>query len=250
MYQVYRCVYDGCIGDSTLPKQPTPSRTFRSTLEQGSLALGWTIARVPFDPTAPADAWPKMIRLRVRGEINGFAFRTSLFPDPRGGFYLLVNRSMQKAAGAHLGDTADFLLEPDLDARAAELPDELAVLLDDEPGLRPWYDALTEYTRREIGKWITSVKSDATRMKRAEQMAERLLATMEAEVELPPLIAAAFRRSPKARAAWDNLTPLQRRHQLMAVFYYQTPDARQRRIDKIITMLIEAPPKSPTKSRA
>jgi uncharacterized protein YdeI (YjbR/CyaY-like superfamily) len=146
---------------------------------------------------------------------------------------------MQKAGGTHLGDTADFSLGPDLDARSAELPDELAVLLDDEPRLRPWYDSLTEYTRREIGKWITSVKTDGSRMKRAEQMAERLLATMEAEVELPPLIAAAFRRSPKARAAWDRLTPLQRRHQLMAVFYYQTPEARKRRVEKIITMLIE-----------
>ena len=212
------------------------ARTFRAPLEQGSLALGWIIVRVPLDP---AQIWPKMIRLRVRGEINDFAFRTSLFPDPRGGFYLLINRAMQKAARAHLGDTADFRLEPDLDARAAELPDELAVLLDDEPGLRDWYDSLTEYTRREIGKWISSVKTDASRMKRAEQMAERLLATMEAEVELPPLIAVAFRRNAKARAAWDKLTPLQRRQQLMAVFYYQTPEARERRIEKIVTMLLE-----------
>ncbi len=221
------------------------ARTFRATLEQGSLALGWIIARVPFDP---ASAWPKMIRLRVRGEINGFPFRTSLFPDPRGGFYLLINRTMQKESGTHLGDTAALTLEADLEARAAELPDELAVLLDDEPGLRPWYDALTEYTRREIGKWITSVKSDATRMKRAEQMAERLLSTMDAEAELPPLIAAAFRRNPKARAAWEKMTPLQRRNQLFAVFYYQTPDARQRRIDKLITTLLESESKS--KSRA
>jgi len=212
------------------------ARRFRAPLEQGSLALGWIIARVPFDP---AEAWPKMIRLRVRGEINDFAFRTSLFPDPRGGFYLLVNRAMQKAAGAHLGDAADFRLEPDLEARAAELPDELAVLLDDEPGLRDWYDSLTEYTRREIGKWVSSVKTDASRMKRAEQMAERLLATMEGEVELPPVVAAAFRRNPKARAAWDKLTPLQRRNQLMAVFYYQTPEARERRVEKIMMMLLE-----------
>jgi uncharacterized protein YdeI (YjbR/CyaY-like superfamily) len=223
---------------------PSSSRTFHASIEQGSLALGWTIARVPFDPAA---AWPKMVRLRVCGEINGFAFRTSLFSDPRGGFYLLINRTMQKAAGVHLGDTASFLLEPDFEARAAELPDELAVLLDDEPGLRPWYDALTEYSRREIGKWIASVKSEASRMKRAEQMAERLLATKEAEVELPPLIAAAFRRNPKARAAWDKMTPHQRRNQLLAVFYYQTPDARQRRIDKLITTLLEAKPKSAAK---
>ena len=226
---------------------PGRVRTFRAALEQGSLSLGWIIARVPFDP---ADAWPKMIRLRVHGEINGFAFRASLFPDPRGGFYLLVNRSMQQESGAHLGDTAEFLLEPDLEARAAELPDELSVLLDDEPGLRPWYDDLTEYTRREIGKWINSVKTDASRMKRAEQMAERLLATKEAEVELPPLIAAAFRRNPKARAAWEKMTPLYRRNQLFAVFYYQTPDARQRRIDKLINTLLESAAKSPNKRRA
>ena len=207
------------------------ARIFRATLEQGSQALGWTIARVPFDPS---DVWPKMIRLRVRGEVNSFVFRTSLFPDARGSFYLLVNRAMQKEAGAHLGDTANFRLEPDLEAREAELPNELAVLLDDEPGLRAWYDDLTEYTRREIGKWILAVKTDASRMKRAEQMAERLLSAMEGEVELPPVIEAAFRKHPKARAGWEKMTPLQRRNQLLAVFYYQTPDARQRRVDKLV----------------
>lgn len=216
------------------------AQRFRASLEQGSIALGWVIVRVPFDP---AERWSKMIRLRVRGEINGFGFRTSLFPDPRGGFYLLVNRIMQQEADVGLGDAADFQLEPDLESRAAELPDELAALLEGEPGLRPWYDSLTEYTRREIGKWVTGVKTDASRMRRAEQTAERLLATMEAEVELPPLISGAFRRNPKARAAWEKLTPLQRRHQLMAIFYYQTPDARERRVEKIVTALLENEPK-------
>ena len=212
------------------------ARTFRATLEQGSLALGWIIARVPFDP---AEVWPKMIRQRVRGEINGFCLPHLPLSGPSR--RLLSAGQSRDAEGRRgiLGDTADFRLEPDLEARAAELPDELSVLLDDEPGLRPWYDSLTEYTRREIGKWITSVKTDASRMKRAEQMAERLLATMEAEVELPPLIAAAFRRTPKARAAWNKLTPLQRRNQLMAVFYYQTPEARERRVGKVVTMLLE-----------
>jgi uncharacterized protein YdeI (YjbR/CyaY-like superfamily) len=207
------------------------ARTFRATLESGGQPLGWTIARVPFDP---GDVWPKRIRLRVRGEVNGFSFRTSLFPDARGGFYLLANHAMQKGAEVRVGDTAEFRLEPDLDAREAELPDELSVLLDDEPGLRTWYDNLTEYTRREIGKWILNVKTDATRMKRAEQMAERLLATMEAEVELPPVIEATFRKHPKARSGWRKMTPQQRRNELFAVFYYQTPDARQRRVDKLV----------------
>jgi hypothetical protein len=209
---------------------PPKARTFRTTLEKGSRALGWTIARVPFDPTS---TWKNMVRLRVAGEINGHPFRTSLFPDSNGGFYLLVNREMQRAANAALGETAEFRLGPDLEPRPAELPDELAALLDEEPGLRDWFNGMTEYTRREIGKWISSVKSDEARLRRAEQMAERLLATMEAERELPPAIASALRGRSRARTGWQRMTETQRRNELLAVFYYQTPDARQRRIDKL-----------------
>lgn len=213
---------------------PTARKTFRATLERLSpKALGWTIARVPFDP---AKTWPNMIRLRVAGEINGFPFRTSLFPQAGGGgggYFLLVNREMQRRGEAKLGQVADFRVWPDMEPRPAELPDELAALLDEEPGLRGWYDGLTEYTRREIGKWINGPKSEESRLRRAEQMAERLLATMEAERELPPAIAVALRARPRARTGWPRMTETQRRNELMAVFHYQTPDARQRRIDKL-----------------
>jgi hypothetical protein len=214
---------------------PKPTQTFRTTLESLGPSLGWTIARVPFEP---AKVWPKMVRLRVRGTLcsrggKAFAFRTSLFPFTAGGFFLLVNKAMQQGAHVYLGDTAEFTLDPDLDERPAELPDELAVLLDDEPGLRAWYDELTEYTRREIGKWILAPKSDEARMRKAEQMAERLLSTMEAERELPPLIAAAFRRRPKAKAGWGKMTDTQRRGELMAVFYYQGIEAREKRLEKL-----------------
>jgi uncharacterized protein YdeI (YjbR/CyaY-like superfamily) len=144
-----------------------------------------------------------------------------------------MNRTTQEGGGVRLGGTAEFRLEPDLEPREAELPDELATLIDDEPGLLTWYSELSEYTRREIGKWVMGVKSDAARMRRAEQMAERLLATMEGERELPPVIEAAFRARPKARAGWKKMTETQRRGELMAVFYYQTPEARLKRVQKL-----------------
>jgi hypothetical protein len=210
------------------------AKRFQAVLEKGNRALGWTIARVPFTlAELQAETGKPMVRLRVCGTVNGFAFRTSLFPDARGGFHLLVNRAMQSGAGVGLGDAAEFRLAPDLDPREAELPDELAVLLDDEPGLREWFDALSESMRREIGKWVMEPKSEATRMRRTEQMAERLLATMEGERELPPVIEAAFRLRPNARAGWARMTPTQRRGELLAVFYYQTPEARQKRVEKL-----------------
>ncbi len=205
---------------------------FRAVLERGDRALGWTVARVPF---VPAEVWPERVGLRVAGECNGFGFRTSLFPDAGGGgFYLLVNRAVQRAAGVGLGDSAEFAVWADLEARPAELPDELGVLLEEEEGLRGWYDGLAEYTRREIGKWVAGVKGEEARARRAMQMAERLLATMEAERELPPVIARELARRPKAMAGWKTMTVAQRRGELMAVFYYQTVEARAKRVRKLV----------------
>lgn len=212
------------------------TKRFRAQLEKGSRALGWTIARIPFDPVS---TWPGMVRRRVAGEINGAPFRTSLFHDPGGGYFLLVNRALQYAANVAVGDTAEFRLSPDLEPRPAELPEELAALLDEEPGLNDFYLSLTEYTRREIGKWVLGPKSETARGRRAKQMAERLLGTMEAEIEVPPAIQAAFRARPRARAGWSRMTDNQRRHELLGVFYYQTPDARQRRIEKLCDVAVK-----------
>ena len=59
----------------------------------------------------------------MRGEIEGFAFRTSLFPDPRGsGHILLVNKKMQAGAHARAGSRVRIVLEPDLEEREVVIP--------------------------------------------------------------------------------------------------------------------------------
>ena len=207
------------------------AKRFQAVLEPLNDGLGWVVAWLPFDATK---AWKKMVRQRVTVEVGGEVFRTSLFAGSRRtGQFVLVNKKMQRAADAGVGTMVEFAIAPDLQEREAELPDELAMLLDDEPGLREWYDSLTEYTRREIGKWVMEPKSEATRMRRTEQMAERLLATMEGERELPPVLDAAFRLRPKARVGWARMTPTQRRGELLAVFYYQTPEAQLKRVQKL-----------------
>ena len=211
------------------------AKTFRAVLEADGQALGWTVARLPFAPAEawPRQLWPDKVRLRVRGEAGGFAFRTSLFPDVRGGYFLPVTRAMKAAAGVDRGSLVEFSVEPDPEPRPAEVPEELAVLLEDEAELRAWFEGLSESMRREIGKWCAGVTGEAAKLRRAQQMAERLLSTMEAERELPPALAQAFGERPKARAGWALLTEAQRRGELMGVFSYQTPEARGRRIEKL-----------------
>lgn len=208
------------------------AKRFRAVVEPLEGGLGWVVARIPFDVDA---AWKKMVRLRVKVEVGGEVFRTSLFPDAkRGGHFVLVNKKMQKAAGAKVGVMVDFTISPDLAERMPEIPPELAKVLKTQKRLGKWYDGLSESTRWEIAKWIDGVKSTEARERRAEQIAERLMLTMEGEKELPPVLEVAFRRAPLARKGWEAMTQVQRRGNLMAIFYYQSPEARQRRVDKVV----------------
>jgi uncharacterized protein YdeI (YjbR/CyaY-like superfamily) len=208
------------------------AKRFRAVLEPLRGGLGWVIARIPFDVEA---AWKKMVRLRVKVEVGGEVFRTSLFADSQGrGHFVLVNKKMQKAAGAKVGAMVDFTIAPDLEEREREVPPELAKLLKTEKRLAKWYEGLSGPIRWEIGKWIDGVKGAEARQRRAEQIAERLMLTMEGEKELPPVIEVAFRRVPAARKGWEVMTKVQRRSNLMAVFYYQSPEAREKRVRKLV----------------
>ena len=202
-------------------------KTFRALLEPTGNELRWVIARVPFDP---AEVWPVKQGRRVHGEINGFAFRTSLFPESGGKKHvLLVNRKMQAGARARSGDIVQIRLEPDLEERAATVPAELAKSLKAAAGLKRYFDALSPSMRRDIGNWVAEPKSAATRSKRAEQLAERLFLAMEGEEEPPPILRAAFLRQPAAREGWEAMTPIRRRNHLFAIFYYQTAEGREKR---------------------
>jgi len=208
------------------------AKHFRAVLEPAGNSLGWVIARVPFDINK---AWKNLIRLRVTVEICGETFRTSFFADAaHGGYFVLVNKKMQQAAGAKLGAMIDLTVSPDLEEREAELPPEFEKILKREKALAKWFAQLSDSTRLEIGKWLVGVKGPEARQRRVEQMAERLLLTMEGEKILPPILDVAFRANPAARKGWDAMTPMQRRGHLLGVFYYQSPEAREKRVSKLV----------------
>jgi uncharacterized protein YdeI (YjbR/CyaY-like superfamily) len=207
-------------------------KSFTAVLEPLRNGLGWVIARIPFDV---AKAWPMRKGLRVRGEIEEFPFRTSLFAIARGGgHFLLANKKMQAGAKAPVGSRVKIRIEPDLEERAAQVPLELASALKGDRRLRKWFDRLSYTWRKQIGDWVGEPKSAEGRQLRAERMAERLLLTLEGETELPPILHAAFLRQPLARKGWDAMTPIQRRHHLLAIYYYQSVDSRERRAARVV----------------
>lgn len=207
------------------------AKSFKAVLERGAGRLGWTIARIPFDVNR---AWGTKGMLKVKGEINGFDFRTSLFPTGDGRHLLLVNKKMQAGAKAGLGTAARFRLEPDTAERTVEVPRELARALAEDRAVRRWYDQLNYSTRKYIADSITDAKSAEARERRAQQTAERLLATMEAERELPSFIQMAFARDGRAYEGWKRMSASQRRQHLLGIFYYRNPAARDRRVVRAV----------------
>ncbi|HEY6253047.1 MAG TPA: YdeI/OmpD-associated family protein [Candidatus Angelobacter sp.] len=220
-------------------------KAFEAVLERSGDRLNWTIIRIPFDAVK---LWGKRGQLRVKGEVNGFAFRSALFPTGNGSHVLMVNKKMQAGGKVTPGAKAKFRLEPDAEPREIKSSAELTRMLRQSKQLQKFYDSLNFSTRRYIALWVDEGKHVETRRRRAEQLAERMMETMEAERELPPLIQLAMQRNPKARAGWELMSKTHRRSHLLGIFYYRNPEARARRLAKAVEEMVEYAEKRKTGS--
>ncbi len=223
----------------------TSAQTFEAVLERMPGRLNWIIARIPLNL---AELWDNRGQIPVKGEINGFSFRTSLFPTGNGSHFLLVNKKMQKGGQALPGSKARFRMEQDTEKREVKLPAEWVRILRQSKTLQKFYDSLTSSARQWIAKWIGEGKHEETRVRRAEQMAERLMETMEAERELPPVIQVQIQSNPKARAGWELMPPSHRRAHLLGIFYYRNPESRARRVTKAVQEMVAYAEKRSTKN--
>ena len=208
-------------------------KSFRVKLEAVGTSLHWVIARIPVDLKK---AWPEWKTRRVRGEINGFAFSTTLFPGPKGvgGLTLVVNKKMQAGGKARAGEVVQIKLEPEMEMRPHAVAAELARELKSDRSLQRWFAKIRPSMQKGISNFVDQAKGAETRRQRAEKMAESLMLAMEGELEPPPILRAAFQRQPLARAGWEAMTLTQRRNHLLGIFYVQTVDGRERRAAKAV----------------
>ena len=222
---------DLVMGKGTPNRNAVGARRFKARIERLPSRLNWTIIRVPFDASR---VYGMRGQINVKGTINGFPFRTCLFPSKGGGHILLVNKRMQKGAGVRAGAVAEFGLEADSEKRVSKTPDSLQRILAEDRAFARWYEGLNQSTKNDIAKWVSDPKTDAARERRSEQMAERLLTVMDAERELPPILQVAFARNPQARIGWERMSAVRRRSHLFGIFYYRTPEGRARRVGKMM----------------
>jgi hypothetical protein len=221
-----------------MPAAKPVAKTFAAVLERTADRLRWVIARIPFDA---AKLWGKRGQLRIQGEINGFSFRSTLFPDGNGRHFLIVNKKLLSGGKTAPGLTAKFRLQPDTTPRPAPPPaQELLCELGQSKRLLRFYESLNPSRRREIAKWVAECKTPDALQRRSRQIAERLMETMDAERDLPPVMQLAFRQNPRAAEQWERMSPSHRRAHLFSIFYYRTPEARANRVAKCVEDLLGA----------
>lgn len=147
------------------------AKTFTAQLIALDPRGSWTKVDLPFDARR---AFGSRGRVSVKGTINGFAFRTSIFPNGDGTHHMMVNKAMKEAANSRAGKTVRITMERDFKAQEVEVPTEIARALKKHKAAGAAFDRLTPSHRREHIRHVIDAKKPETRTRRIEKLIEML----------------------------------------------------------------------------
>lgn len=158
-------------GASKAAATPAAKR-FRVLLEPcaGSTAAMLT---VPFDA---AKRFGTRARVPVRCTVNGFTFRSSIFPKGDGTHYMVVNREARAGANVGGGQTVTMTMERDDEPRVITPPTELARALKSNKAAQAAWDKLSFTHRKEYARAVEEAKRPETRQRRVEHTLAELSA--------------------------------------------------------------------------
>ena len=131
----------------------------------------WCFLELPFDVSK---VWGTRGRVRVKGTINGFPFRTNI--QPMDGRHLLTfNKQLQAGAKAKPGDTVAVVMDRDTEEWAIDPPAELAEAFRHSKDAKALWDKLAYTHRKEFAQWISGAKQEETRERRAAKAVSMML---------------------------------------------------------------------------
>lgn len=146
-------------------------KQFRIKLQ--AMEKHWTAFRVPF---SVEKVWGSRGRVSVRGTINGFAFRNSIFPDGRGAHFMMVNKAMQAAAKVRPGQTVAVAMAPDTAPRKVAVPAILKRALAGNAQAQRNFAAFSYSHRKAYVDFIQGAKQQETRQRRTAKAVAMLAA--------------------------------------------------------------------------
>jgi hypothetical protein len=144
---------------------------FEAVVEAAGQRGGSASIKVPADA---ATTFGSRSVTSIRGVINGFTFRSSIFPTGEGDFYLVLNREVRAGARVQVGDRIQVTLEKDLEPRTLDVPEDFQQALDANPEALAAFARLSYTHQKEYIQWMESAKREATRQRRVASAVEKL----------------------------------------------------------------------------
>ena len=148
-------------------------KRFRVLLEKDDRSEATGI-RIPFNVEKE---FGTRARVPVRGTINGFAFRSSVFPMGDGYHYMVVNKNVRAGAKAKGGETISVVMERDEEPRVITPPEDFARALKANKAASAAWDKLSYTHRKEYAQAIEEAKKPETRTRRIEKAIAMLSAS-------------------------------------------------------------------------
>lgn len=115
-------------------------------------------------------------RVPVVGTLNGYPFRSSIFPTGDGGHFMGLNKQVRDGAGVEVGDRVKVTMEVDTAPRTVAIPPDLDKELAKSLTARVRFDKLSYTQRKEYAQWLEAAKRPETRARRLKQILDKLTA--------------------------------------------------------------------------
>ncbi|MEQ8474435.1 MAG: YdeI/OmpD-associated family protein [Marinoscillum sp.] len=148
---------------------------FKSHLQKFSEAnSGVYSLHIPVDKEI-ADRFINGTNRRVKCTIN---HQTTIFSGlmPFTAYwYILINQELQKKLGINIGDEVDIELEKDNSEYGMEMPEELQVLLAQDPLGNEYFHDLTPGKQRNLIYIVSKVKNSDSRLSKALAIVDHLV---------------------------------------------------------------------------
>ena len=120
-------------------------------------------------PKQASERLPSRGQVAVRTSLGAHDFETVVEPDGRGGHWIRVDDTLQRAADVGPGDTAELTLEVSRDWPEPDVPDDLAAALAEAPAkIRAVWEDITPMARWEWVRWVQATSNPETRQRRVE----------------------------------------------------------------------------------
>ena len=110
----------------------------------------------------------------VRGEVQGLPVRTTLVSRGRGCFRMAIHSDIRKKLKVDFGAYIEIALERDEESREPALPPALILSLRQSPKAQAEFRRMTTALRRQIVRYLTAVKQQATLERRVTKFTKRL----------------------------------------------------------------------------